>query len=236
MTTNRTAAPVTFTRSAGGYAVWTDETLLGRVERDGRLWLAYTAAGHLLHTYPTRAEAGAALEVTARRVAEVEAIAELAEPTEGDLAEQVELVRNRYLDLMADARQDDLAAGIADVHDDPIAVLDELMTTAAELKVVAGDYWTVSGWEQAPIVRALGELAHRITDGLTVAELEDRLYPIGTRVTLPARRPAHEVYVVAGAPVPTGVHGERRFVRLELEADRELSRSGWVDELVPVRA
>lgn len=70
-----------FTRTDAGYTAWNGETLLGRVERSGRAWVATTASNFTLgEQYATRAEAGLALAVVAERVARLEAIADAAEP------------------------------------------------------------------------------------------------------------------------------------------------------------
>jgi hypothetical protein len=96
-----TAPAPSFTRSDDGYAVWVGETMIGHVERDGRRWSAITAAdARLGDTYSTRTEAASALAVTARRVAEVEAIADAAEPAEQEVPAPIVTVEQLVADTL----------------------------------------------------------------------------------------------------------------------------------------
>jgi hypothetical protein len=96
-----TAPAPSFTRSDDGYAVWVGETMIGHVERDGRRWSAITAAdARLGDTYSTRTEAASALAVTARRVAEVEAIADAAEPVEQEVPAPIVTVEQLVADTL----------------------------------------------------------------------------------------------------------------------------------------
>lgn len=103
--------------------------------------------------------------------------------TDDKRAELVALVAAEYLVTAARNRADDLAAYVSDARDEPIAVADEYVMTAADLKVIASD--ALDYPDPDGLVAALREAGYRFAERVTVAELNEALALDHYRETLP---------------------------------------------------